>query len=88
MVKGVRLFAEQAGGPKCQFPIPMLKTNKHKANKHKQKQSTTLGVALSAPVTAVLCRVERKDPWGSGQANCRLVRDITERDIIRDITGE
>ena len=33
MVQGVRLFAEQAGGPTCEFPIPTLKINKHKANK-------------------------------------------------------
>lgn len=77
-VQGVRLFAEQAGGPKCEFPIPMLKTNKHKTNKHKHKQATTLGGAPSAPVTTVLCRVERKDPWGSGQASYRLVRDVIE----------
>lgn len=88
MVQGVRLFVEQAGEPKYEFPIPMLKTNKHKANKHKHKQATTLGVALSAPVTTKLCRVERKDPWGSGQTNSRLVRDIIGRDIMRDITGE
>lgn len=84
MVQGVRLFTEQAGGPTCKFPIPMIKINKHKANKHKQKQAITLGIALSAPVTPVLCRVERKDPWDSGLANSRLIRDIIERNITKE----